>query len=189
MSNVKKRNWATIIYPENYDYPTWIESLKLRGISCAISPLHDKDVNLSGEIKKAHFHIIMTFGNPTTYNNVKQICDDIGATMPIPLDSVVGYYRYLTHKDNPEKAQYDETEIILINGFDPVELMTETDITNRLKQIITTIKLNSICEFEDLVDYLISHDMHDCLVALEKHPYFIHLYINSKRHKIIDNFR
>ena len=189
MSNVKKRNWATIVYLENHESKDWIETLKLRGLSCAISPLHDKDINPTGEPKKAHYHVIMTFGNPTTYNNVKQICDDIGAKMPIPLDSVVGYYRYLTHKDNPEKSQYDESEIIHLNGFDSVELMTDTEITCLLKQIVLIIKLNNICEFDDLVDYLMQHDMHDHLVSLQKHPYFVSLYLKSKRFKHLDNFR
>lgn len=188
MSNVKKRNWAFIVYTESV-CKDWINILQLRGVACAISPLHNKDINPTGEVKKEHYHVILSFGNPTTFKNVSEISDSVGGVMPIPLDSVTGYYRYLTHKDNPEKAQYNEEEIILLNGFDPVELLTETEITSRLKQIIAIIQLNGICEFQDLVDYLLSHDMHDNLVALEKHPYFIHLYINSKRHKILDNFR
>lgn len=188
MAIVKKRNWAFVVYPESLP-DDWLNILKLKGTACAVSPLHDRDINPDGEPKKPHYHIILSFGSPTTYNNVKNFVDDLNGTIPIHLESVVGYYRYLTHKDNPEKAQYNEEEIQLFNGFDPVELMTESEITNLIKQIISVIKLNNITEFETLVDYLLSHDMHDNLVALEKHPYFIHLYINSKRHKLLDNFR
>lgn len=188
MALIKKRNWAFVIYPESLP-DNWQDMLRLKGTACAVSPLHDRDINPTGESKKEHYHVILSFGSPTTYNNVKAFADDFNGTIPIPLESVVGYYRYLTHKDNPEKAQYNEEEIILFNGFDPVELMTESEVTNLLKQIINVIKLNNIVEFEDLVDYLLSHDLHDNLVALEKHPYFIHLYLNSKRHKLLDNFR
>lgn len=188
MSIVKKRNWAFVVYPDSLP-DDWINLLRLKGTACAVSPLHDKDINPDGSLKKAHYHIILSFGNPTTYNNVKNFADDFNGTIPQYLESVVGYYRYLTHRDNPEKAQYNEEEIQVFNGFDPVELMTESEITNLLKQIINIIKLNDLCEFQDLVDYLLSHDLHDNLVALEKHPYFVHLYLNSKRHKFLDNFR
>lgn len=188
MSNIKKRNWAFVVYPESLP-DDWINLLKLKGAACAISPLHDRDINPTGEPKKPHYHIILNFDGPKTYKSIKELCDEFNGTIPVPLESVVGYYRYLTHRDNPEKAQYNEEEIRLFNGFDPVELMTESEITNLLKQLVNIIKLNNITEFEDLVDYLLTHDLHDNLVALEKHPYFIHLYINSKRHKLLDNFR
>lgn len=186
MTIIKKRNWAFVVYPESLP-SDWIDKLKLKGTSCAISPLHDRDINPTGEVKKPHYHIILSFGSPTTYNNVKAFSDDFNGTIPIPLESVVGYYRYLTHKDNPEKAQYNEEEIKLYNGFDPVELMTESEVTNLIKQIIMVIKLNNLVEWEDLVDYLLEHDMHDHLVALQKHSFFISLYIKSKRYRAFSN--
>lgn len=188
MAIIKKRNWAFVVYPESL--PTdWLDKLRLKGTTAAVSPLHDRDINPTGEVKKPHYHVILSFGSPTTYNNVKSFADEFNGTIPIPLESVVGYYRYLTHKDNPEKAQYSEEEIKLFNGFDPVELMTDSEITNLLKQILNIIRLNNIIEFDDLVDYLDSHDLHDNLVALQKHPYFISLYLKSKRFKHLDNFR
>lgn len=186
--NIKKRNWAFVVYPDSLP-EDWLEKIKLKGTACAISPLHDRDINPTGESKKPHYHVILSFGSPTTYNNVKTFSEEFNGTIPIPLESVVGYYRYLTHKDNPEKAQYNEEEIKVFNGFDPVELLTDTEITGLIKQIINIVKLNNIYEFDDLVDFLISHDLHDNLVALEKHPYFVSLYVKSKRFKHLDNFR
>ena len=34
------------------------------------------------------------------------------------MEQVRGYFRYLTHKDNPEKYQYNEKDITIINDFD-----------------------------------------------------------------------
>lgn len=183
MALIKKRNWAFVVYPESLP-DGWLDILKLKGTACAVSPLHDRDLNPTGDPKKPHYHIILSFGSPTTYNNVKAFSEDFNGTIPIPLESVVGYYRYLTHKDNPEKAQYSEEEIRLFNGFDPVQLLTETEVTSLVKQLINVIELNNIYEFDDLVKYLNIHDLHDCFVALEKHPYFISLYLKSKRYKI-----
>jgi len=122
---VKKRNWAFVVYPtkeqldilnSRYDgsdgYGTlpdnWIEILQLSGLQYAVSPIHDKDENPDKTIKKPHYHVIVSYGSPTTYNNVKSLTDSLNAPIPQALEQIRGYYRYLTHKDNPEKYQYDE---------------------------------------------------------------------------------
>ena len=115
-SNTKKRQWAFVCYPESLP-PDWIEILKQSGLQCAISPLHDKDINPDNTPKKPHYHVILVYAGPTTYNNVATFTASINGTIPQPLEQVRGYYRYLTHKDNPEKAQYDEKDIITLNGF------------------------------------------------------------------------
>ena len=68
--NVKKRNWAFVLYPESAP-KDWREQLAKSGIQCAVSPLHDKDLDPTGNPKKPHYHVILVYGNPTTYNNVK----------------------------------------------------------------------------------------------------------------------
>ena len=135
-SSVKKRNWAFFVYPtkeqlealgSNYDgsdgYGTvpndWKQRLQLSGLQYAISPLHDKDLleDGSGKTKKPHYHVIVVYGSPTTYNNVKSLTDSLNSPIPQALEQVKGYYRYLTHKDNPEKCQYDDKEIVTGGGF------------------------------------------------------------------------
>ena len=74
----------------------------------AISPLHNKDLNADGEIKKEHYHILITFKGPTSYNIVEKITKSVNGTIPQRAKSPIGIIRYFTHKDNPEKAQYDE---------------------------------------------------------------------------------
>ena len=165
MSDIKKRNWAFVVYPESLP-EDWTLKLRLKGTACAVSPLHDRDINPTGEVKKPHYHIILSFGSPTTYNNVLKFSQDFNGTIPIPLESVVGYYRYLTHKDNPEKAQYSEDDIVLFNGFDPVELMTDSEVTNLLKQVVTIIIENNVYEFEDLIIYLMQNFMHYLFISV-----------------------
>ena len=41
------------------------------GLQCAISPLHDKDMNPDNTPKKPHYHVILTYSGPTSYNVVK----------------------------------------------------------------------------------------------------------------------
>ena len=123
--NVKKRNWAFVLYPESAPVD-WRDLLQKTGLQCAVSPLHDRDLNPDGEPKKAHFHIIICYSGPTSFNVVKALTDSLCCPIPQALEQVRGYYRYFTHKDNPEKFQYQESEISTINGFsimDFVELI------------------------------------------------------------------
>ena len=121
---VKSRYWALVAYPDSLP-KNWQEILIATGIPCCVSPLHDADFNADDTQKKAHYHILLCYGNTTTYNTIKKITDSLNATIPQVVNNLKGYYRYLTHQDNPEKAQYDKADIISLNGFcvgDYVEL-------------------------------------------------------------------
>ena len=107
MINVKKRFWAMVLYPDSAP-SDWRDIIQSTGLPFSVSPLHDKDLNADNSIKKAHYHIILCYPGPTTYNNVKSLCDSLNQPIPQPLDSVKGYYRYFTHKDNPDKFQEAE---------------------------------------------------------------------------------
>ena len=114
---MKSRYWSFIVYPESV-LTDWEEVLCKLGCVFAVSPLHDRDINANGEVKKPHYHVLVQFDGPTTYKNVKEsICDVVGGTIPQRTISLRGYYRYLCHLDNPEKAQYDINDIKCYGGF------------------------------------------------------------------------
>ena len=122
---IKKRNWGAVLYPESLPV-NWLSILQLKGLPFAVSPLHDKDIDdeVSKTIKKPHYHIILCFPGPTTDKVVNDIIvKELGQPIAIPLESVGGYYRYFTHKDNPDKYQYDSTYIKLFNGFDVSDVL------------------------------------------------------------------
>lgn len=104
---LKGRHFAYVVYPESAP-ADWIEQMKGTGLAFVISPLHDKDVNADGTPKKAHYHMIVSWGNTTTYRSARGLCGMLHCPMPQMLRSPNGMYRYLTHKDNPEKYQYSE---------------------------------------------------------------------------------
>ena len=66
----KSRIWASVGYPESLPVD-WKEKLIETGLQIAISPLHDKDVDPTGESKKPHYHIIFNYEGPTTYEHMK----------------------------------------------------------------------------------------------------------------------
>lgn len=183
--NVKKKYWAFVLYLESAP-SNWKVILQLRGIPVCISPYHDKDVNPDGTPKKPHYHIILCFPNTTTYNNVKSITDSLNQPIPISLDAVNGYYRYLTHKDNPEKYQYSPEDIETLNGFsidDFVEL-TYTQVKTICIYLQQLIIDNNILEYSDLLDYLLTNELYTELDVASNHTLLFNTYICSRRNKI-----
>lgn len=181
----KGRIWASVGYPESL--PTdWKEKLIETGLQIAISPLHDKDINPTGELKKFHYHIIFNYDGPTTYNHVKELCDSLNMTIPIKLESLRGMYRYHLHLDNPEKYQYDDRDRILLNGFDPksVDALTSTEIDKITTEILAFIDDNDILEYSDLLYEFRINDLVNMLNVAKSHTILFNTYIRSKRHKI-----
>ena len=184
MKSIKKRNWAFVLYPESA--PTdWIEQLQMTGIALAISPLHNSDLDPTGEQKKEHYHIILSYDGPTSYNVIKQLTDRLNQPIPQALEQVRGYYRYLTHKGNPEKFQYDENDIRTMNGFNIsnfVEL-TKSEVNKYKYDIQKLIKDNLIIEYSELMDILSDQNFGLWEVA-SNHTLFFDRYITSLRNKL-----
>lgn len=156
----KSRYWAFIVYPESLP-DHWLETLGDYHLPMAISPLHDLDINADMSVKKAHYHVLVCYGNTTTQGPIKEISESVNGTEPIPIVSVKGYYRYLTHKDNPEKVQYKEEQIVKLSGFDPADYYTYTK-EEELKikiEIHKYIMENSIIEYIDLLEALAGYDI------------------------------
>ncbi len=181
--NTKKRNWAFVLYPESAP-KDWREQLKISGLMAAISPLHDKDVNPTGEPKKAHYHILLVYSGPTTYNAVAKFTASFNATIPQALESVRGMYRYFSHKDNPEKYQYDEREIINVNGFNIADLveLSKSEVNEIKKSILMLIRELVFVEYADLVDFLIDNEMWTEYDVAINNTFFFNSYIASRRH-------
>lgn len=182
--NVKKRNWAFVLYPESAPVD-WRDLLQKTGLQCAVSPLHDRDLNPDGEPKKAHFHIIICYSGPTSFNVVKALTDSLCCPIPQALEQVRGYYRYFTHKDNPEKFQYQESEISTINGFsimDFVEL-SKSEVLSIKRELQSLIRSADILEYSDLMDLLQDSDMIQQYDVASCNTYFFEKYISSRRNK------
>lgn len=183
MANIKKRNWAFVLYPESAP-DDWKEQLQLSGLLGAISPLHDKDVNPTGESKKAHYHVILVYGAPTTYNNVKAFTDKLNQPIPQALEQVRGYYRYLTHKDNPEKYQYSESEIETFNGFDISDFVeiTKSEVNQMKFELLSLIREKQMCEYSTFMIYVQDNMDKAYFDIASSHTIFFNTFLKSARH-------
>lgn len=164
----KSKYFCCILYPDSstYDVDKVIKSLAEEHLTFALSPFHDRDVEDDGSLKKGHYHLLLAYSSATTLNNIRGWFKACG--MPeSDLHSVrvcasgVGYFRYLTHKDNPEKVQYDDKDIRVFN--DSVELFkkfskTASDKIVDLVRIFQIVdELNTI-SFHRLMQYLMFNE-------------------------------
>ncbi len=182
--NIKKSKWAFVAYPESLPRD-WKEQLQRSGVKAAISPLHDKDLNPDGTVKKPHYHVILCYDGPTTYNSVKSLTNGLlGQTAPQPLEQVRGYYRYLTHEDNPEKVQYSKADIQTLNGFDIRDYVEKTasEVLKLQRETVQFIRDNDITEYSDLIEILMDggETTADMFEVASSHTLFYRSYILSR---------
>ena len=181
---MKNRYWSFVCYPESV-LPDFKDFLSEMGCVFAVSPLHDKDTNPTGEPKKAHWHVLLQFEGPTTYNKVKeQICDKIGATIPKAVISLRGYYRYLCHLDNPEKAQYNIEDIEEYGGFHIDLTVSEKNVIK--SKICEYIVTNNITEYCDLVNHYRDIGDFDYFEIVCNNTMFFGSYLKSYKFKSSD---
>lgn len=116
-STRRVRSWATVVYPESAP-ENWMQLLGEKCIPVMISPLHENDVNPTGEPKKPHYHVLFTFDGVKSRDQVEEFVGLIRGVGLEAVGSTRGYARYLCHLDNPEKAQYDPSDVKCYGGAD-----------------------------------------------------------------------
>lgn len=181
----RTRTWGCIVYtdsaPEN-----WRTLLDEHHIAWAESPLHCFDVNPDGEVKKAHWHIALSFEGKKSVDQVKDILKEVTTCLPIPLNSLRGYVRYMAHMDNPEKYQYPVEQIIGHGGLD-VEDLLRISASARYRivgKICEYAAEHEILYFSDLAEYCARERPEDWYpVIVDMNTYFISNYIRDLRAK------
>jgi hypothetical protein len=179
----RTRNWWFVLYPESAP-PDWRNILDELHIPYAVSPLHDKDINEDGLPKKPHWHIILMFEGVKSFSQIKEITDTLNAPIPQAINGLVGTARYLIHRDNPDKHQYDKNEIICGGGFDVKELLDRSPSDKRaiVKEIYEFIKNNDITEFYQLTDYAFDNNADWFEILMDGHTMVFDAVIRSRRH-------
>lgn len=179
---VKSRYWAFIIYEDSCpkDYKEIITQWFL---PVCISPRHDKDVKEDGELKKPHYHVLLCFGNTTTYKTALKYAEELGANIVKPISSSRGAYEYWTHKNNPEKAQYDEGEMQYFGGFSIENNIgyTETETAEKIQAIIDIINLKNFKELKEIYDYCANNSLKEYRDLIQNKTLFIKEYVKSRR--------
>lgn len=111
MSDLRSRNFVFLLYPENAEHIQALEKLKSSCDAYAYI-LHDKDVDENGSLKKPHIHFVAMLASK---QNIDRLCAALGIPSnycDVIRGSVVGSLRYLIHRDDPDKYQYDVSDVL-----------------------------------------------------------------------------
>ncbi len=177
---MKGRHFAYVVYPESAP-ADWIEQLQQTGLSFVVSPLHDKDIDPTGTPKKPHYHVIISWGNTTTYRAARGLCDKLRCPRPQALKSPNAMYRYLTHKDNPDKYQYEE-QPVTYNGW--VRPLNAADVVQLKREIWGMVYTNDCQEYGELLMVCVEHGSEYFDVA-SSHTIFFSKICDGYRHSPI----
>ncbi len=184
-NTTRTRNWTIILYPESAP-ENWRDILDETHIEWVESPLHDRDINATGETKKEHYHILLLFGGVKTYEQVLEFVKPLNCPIPTKCHNAKALIRYMAHLDNPDKAQYNVSNIIAHGGVDIAELLrpSSSERYSIIKEMIEFVREYNVIEFQDLIDYSYTQHFDDWFPLLCDNSAFIIVnYIKSCRHR------
>lgn len=176
----RTRNFACVVYPESAP-ENWRSIIAESKIPVFISPLHDKDVNPTGEPKKPHYHVLAMYESVKKPEQAKEFFESFGGVGCETVNSIRGYSRYLCHLDNPEKVQYSIDDVVAYGGADFIHAIgTAADKAKAIREMIAYIEENDVVSFAELTRYssINRSDWFDCLI--NSGAYVIKEYIKSR---------
>lgn len=182
----RTRGWTIVLYPDSAP-ENWRDILDSYYIEWVESPLHDSDLNADGEKKKPHWHILLLFSGVKDIAQIVELVAPLNCPIPQKVHNQKSLVRYMAHLDNPEKSQYDISDIKAHGGVDIQELLKPSSSERKtlIKEMSYFIKDNNIIEFQDLFDYAAEHREDDWFpLIVDNSAYILDKYISSQRNRI-----
>lgn len=183
--DTRTRAWTFLVYPESAP-ENWRQILDDMHLEWVESPLHEFDTNPTGEVKKAHWHILLTFEGKKSYDQIVEMIAPLNCTIPQKVHNQRSVVRYMAHLDNPDKYQYSINDIVAHGGVDIADLLKpgSSQRYTFLAEMCQFVDENCITEFSQLVSYAIEcrSDTWFPLLA-DNSSYFMGQYIKSARMK------
>lgn len=163
MSAKKSRHWSFLVYEDSGDIKKTEEIILKTGYQAFRSPLHNKDTwteddekenpeHVAGALKKPHYHVTILFPNPRAMKSVVELFKSVGVQYAEPVSSISGSYDYTTHKNSPDKYQYDEAPTtynrFAISDYRPT---SKADIRQRALMLVNYIRNYNITSITALM--------------------------------------
>ena len=186
LKEVRTRAWTCVVYPDSLP-ANWTDILDDLHLEWVQSPLHDKDVNATGEPKKSHYHLLFLFAGVKSFEQIKEITDLLNAPIPQVCHNSRSLVRYMIHLDNPDKYQYNKSDIISHGGVEIDEFLRPTSSIRYeiIKDMISFVQREGITEYQDLVDYAMYNEYETWFPLLcDSCTYVVNQYIKSARHRL-----
>ena len=151
------------------------------------SPLHEFDTNATGEVKKAHWHLLLMFGGVKSYEQVLSVVKPLNCPIPQRCHNAKAMVRYMAHLDNPEKHQYEVSGIKGHGGVDVAEMLrpNASERYSIIRDMTEYIRSNHVTEFSDFTEYAMLEHYDDWFPLLcDSCSYIIGQVIKSERHRV-----
>lgn len=142
------RHFMFLLYPQDDNYNDVLQDIKGSFKNWAYIT-HKPE----SEEKKEHTHLILSLDNPRT---IQSICNrlEIPTRLCQRVRGLRGACRYLVHKDNDDKIQYDLTDVSVSNSFKSTffgafdDLESDSDMLSNIYTFIDDHKECSSIELE-----------------------------------------
>ena len=181
----RHRHWTFVLYPESAP-ANWRDILDEVMTPWVESPLHEFDVNPTGEIKKPHWHILISFEGKKSFEQMCSLIEPLNCPIPQIAHNAKGVVRYMAHLDNPEKFQYSTSAIIGHCGADVADYLKPSSACRYelIREMMIYVRDTQITEFQDLVDYAMQNRFDDWFPLLcDNSAFVVGNYIKSQRHR------
>lgn len=182
------RNYATIVYPESAP-DGWVDVLRDEHVPAFVSPLHDKDVDKDGNLKKPHHHVIVMYEGKKSLSQVTDLFERIGAVGVEVVQSIKGYSRYMCHLDEDDtKVKYSPDDVICCSGADYGYMIDlPVDRLKYLRDMQDFCSKYNVRDFSLLCDYCAVHKPAWHKVLAESSAYYMSRYLDSRRNRVDDH--
>lgn len=171
---IRSATYAYILYQEHLTIAQVKEILSDDfNLDYALSPLH------TGEDIKSHYHLLIFFPNPVSISTAQRIGERLKAPKKIMYPAnVISAMRYLIHADDPDKQQFDKSEIfihglkakkIFINAFSDIDLKR---VAATFRSIQNYVVDNDIDNIFVLQQYLLNTDYEAFQLVNQNYKYF-----------------
>lgn len=112
MANIRSRKWTLTIHENDDALQEVIRELKGQengNIDPKIAFIqHNEDVDENGELKLNHYHVVLEYENARAFESIQKTFKGAHIEKCANMNASI---QYLTHKNHPNKHQYDFNEI------------------------------------------------------------------------------
>lgn len=186
---VKARYWWAVLYPENM-VDNWQDKIdELLQVPFAYC-IHSADTDSKSEHRKDHVHVIIVFGNTTTYKTAMSVFSQLGEKALNKCERVIDIrhcYDYLVHDTKKCREQgkhlYEPECRVTGNGFDigNYEQISTAEKQHMLQQLAWFImdnKYETINEFTPVALDTFGEQYWEIIVSYSA---FLVKYLNGNR--------
>lgn len=144
MKEEKFKYFTLVLYPEDSTHVELLNYLS-NTYTCKYI-LHDKDKNIDGEFKKAHWHIVWQTPSPRTVTSLKK---ELNVEYLESVRTQKQMLAYLIHANDSNKYQYSVTELkgdlSIENDTEDNNILLILDFIESSDVEITVKELNYFC--------------------------------------------